>query len=343
MTDDRKTEQLRSRSANDEQTIEKLIRLGGQREEIDPACTARVRETVYQTWLAKNRQRSDLARNKSIKDRLPTRHMRIRLLWSGLAASLLLGAVTIITLSQRPNEAPTVVATVKVLQGTVTGDGRLLAQGAELRTGQEIQSGSIGGLAIILTNGALVKLDRLTKVRFTSQQDLELKSGGVYFDSQGNGDIRVHTTRGVIQDIGTQFETRLAQNELLVRVREGKVKVDQAETAVFVASGQALQLADGAARVTEIAVGGQWLWADALDENFSVADRPMAEILAWLCHRENWILQYHNETDQQRAQADIIRGRLNIGDGKEMLRQLSLISDMQFHFDDRVLVIRYSK
>lgn len=342
MTDDKKIAKLLSHADADEQTIEKLIRLGGQREEIDPACTARVRDRVYQAWLEKHGQNPKSAENETRKQRHAQRiNKRTWFPFAGLAASVLLGLMTISILLQRFHDAPAVVATVKTVQGKVTQDGAPLTSGSEVSTGQPIKTGDTGGLAIVLANGSLVKMDRLTQARFTGPQDLELMTGAVYFDSQEKGNIRVHTVRGLVRDIGTRFETRLSHDELLVRVRDGKVRVDQAKTAVFVASGQALQLTDGAASVTEIPAGDPWLWADAMDDNFSLADRSMAEILAWISRREGWTLRYRHETDQQRARADIIRGRLSISDSEDMLQQLSLISDMRFHFDDQILVISY--
>ncbi len=297
---------------------------------------------MYQAWLEKHGQNTRPAENETWNQRRLQRiNKRTWLLFAGLAATILFGVLTISRLPQSIQKTPEVVATVMIVHGKVTQNGTLLTPDSAVSTGQKIEIGNSGGLAIMLANGSLVKMDRLTQAHFSSPHDLVLTTGAVYFDSQGRGNIRVHTARGVARDIGTRFETRFSNDELLVRVRDGKVRVDQAETAVFVASGQALQLADGAASVTEIPAGESWLWADAMDEGFNLADRPMAEILAWLSRREGWTLKYEQEADQQRARADIIRGRLSISDSRDMLRQLSSISDMRFRFDNQILVISY--
>lgn len=354
-TNDQKIEALLRHSTAEEQTIEKLIRLAGQREEIDPGCTERVRERVYQTWLRKQQQDQKSQESMTAQQRFFPRasqrvsgHRISRRAWfasAGLAASVLVGGLMFTDLSRFFQSKPAerdIVARVIALQGDATLGAATLAQASPIRAGEEVRTGNSGGVAVALANGSLVKIDRLTKVRFTNREDMELIAGAVYFDSQEKGNIRVHTSRGMASDIGTQFETRLSENELLVRVREGKVRVDQAQTAVYVASGQALQLTEGTARVTEIpADDEQWIWADSLDDNFSLANRSMAEILVWISRKEGWALRFQQEADQQRARQDIIRGRLSIGDSEEMLRQLSLISDMRFQLNDKTLLVSY--
>lgn len=334
--------QLRG-SAADEQTIEKLIRLGGQREEIDPERAERVREQVYQVWLKKQRQDQSSHEGDSREQHFFQRANR-RAWWGfvGLTASMLLVGVMLTGLPQFFHGQGETVATVRALQGSATLDGVSLAPVSAITAGEELSTGSRGAVALTLANGSLLNIDQRTKVRFTGREDIELIAGAVYFDSQEKGNIRIHTVHGVASDIGTRFETRLSENELLVRVRDGEVRVDHAQTAVYVASGQALQLADGAAHITEIAADDeQWIWADAMDDNFSLTNRSMAEILAWLSRKEGWTLRYQHKADQQRARQDIIHGRLSAGGSAEMLRQLSLISDMRFHLDNKTLVVNY--
>lgn len=339
----KKIEALLRRSAADEQTIEKLIRLGGQRAEIDPELAERVREQVYQVWLRKQMQDTASHEGGAREQRFFRRTNR-RAWWgfAGFVAGMLLVGVMLTSLPQFFYGQGETVAIVSALQGGATFDGVPLVLESSITSGEKLSTGKRGAVALALANGSLVNIDQLTKVRFIGREDIELIAGAVYFDSRGKGNIRIHTVHGVARDIGTRFETRLSENELLVRVRDGEVRVDQAQTAVYVASGQALQLTDGAAHITEIAADDeQWIWADAMDENFSLTNRSMAEILAWLSRKEGWTLRYQHDTDQQRARQDIIHGRLSAGGSTDVLRQLSLISDMRFTLENKTVVVNY--
>lgn len=338
---DKTIEALLRQSAADEQTIEQLIKLGGLQREVDPQCTERVRQRVFQVWLAKQSQNSP---SPESPDRASGALRWNRRTWWGALgmAAMLWAGVVMVGLPRLLHVRGETVATVRSVMGTATANDVSFGSGSSLKTGDELSTDKSGAVVLALPNGSIVKIDKLTKLRFTGPEDIELFAGGIYFNSFNQGHIRIHTTRGVASDIGTEFETRLLENELLVRVREGKVRVDQAKTAVYVASGQVLRLAQGTARITNIAVDDEyWIWADAMDDDFSLTSRSMAEILVWLAHKEGWSLIYEDAADQQRARQDVIHGRLNVVDGAQLLRQLSLISDMQFQLKNKILSVSY--
>lgn len=323
---------------NDEKAIEALIRLGGQRDEIDPRQTERVRHHVYQAWLQKNQQQDRPSLITYLGSMVTHARPKSSKVFASAAALVLIvfGAQQFLQEKRKP------VANVKALEGHAVYQGVNLQTTDSIATGTEVSTGTPAGLSLELVAGGVLKLDQYSRIYFMDRENVRLLSGAVYFDSKGSGSIHIHTPHGIARDIGTQFEARLSPGKLLVRVRDGRVRVDRGKNAVLVDSGQALQLADGAAEVSDIPPGQEpWVWADALDEDFTLDGHSMAEILAWIARRETWTLTYADDLARQRAGEDIIHGDLETQDSRELLRQLSLISDMRFELNANSLMVHY--
>jgi ferric-dicitrate binding protein FerR (iron transport regulator) len=107
-------------------------------------------------------------------------------------------------------------------------------------------------------NGATLRVDKETRVRLDSSRVATLDRGAVYFDGTHRG-IAIKTPFGEIRDIGTQFEARLRDGSLRVRVREGSIDLrGNIATAgmELVANGQT---------VTKNAIavsGAEWKWIE---------------------------------------------------------------------------------
>ncbi len=90
---------------------------------------------------------------------------------------------------------------------------------------------SVGTLAMTLTSGVHLRLDASSTARLDSATDVVLERGAVYVDSAGAhptqpdaSPISIHTPAGLVRDIGTQFEVRLDDAGLRIRVRDGEVR-----------------------------------------------------------------------------------------------------------------------
>lgn len=326
----------------DEEHIEKLIRIGGKRDDIDPACRERVRQHLLRVW--SEQQEKSNGNKKSTEDNNQFfKNTFFRTIpwyqpWS-LAAGILCICISIFMFQREPQSE--VIASVVSMQGSIYLQENTLKNGDTIRTGQKLHTTN-ATMTLKWHDGAILKFDRQTQIHFINKHEVSLLAGAIYFDSNDSSHIRIHTSRGVVSDIGTQFETRLQPKNLLVRVREGEVKVEkQKGNPLYVTSGKALQLTDEHNEISDITKDDQWLWVDAMDEDFNFDGRTMAEVLSWIAQRENWTLQFKSEQDKKQAQEDILHGKLNITSSQELLKQLSLISDMQYQITNNTLIVNY--
>jgi len=75
-------------------------------------------------------------------------------------------------------------------------------------------------------NGNTLRLDANTRVAFVADDIVRLERGTLYFSSEGRSrPVTIVTPFGDVHDIGTRFETRLSENDVQVRVDEGRAEL----------------------------------------------------------------------------------------------------------------------
>jgi ferric-dicitrate binding protein FerR (iron transport regulator) len=107
-------------------------------------------------------------------------------------------------------------------------------------------------------NGATLRVDKETRVRLDSARVATLERGAVYYDGTHSG-IAIQTALGEIRDIGTQFEARLSDGLLRVRVREGRILLRGT------IAEAATELVANSQTVTKNAIavsGAEWRWIE---------------------------------------------------------------------------------
>ena len=223
---------------NDEEQIAALLRMAGPRPRVSDERAARVRAAVHEEWQRNVKRRSGVK-------------------WLAVAAAVIVAVILIIPRAKQPTNPPAIVAQVQAIRGTTTPTLTPSASIAEA-TWIETLTGSTLSLD---WNGATLRLGEGTRVQLDART-ASLERGILYFDGAHSG-ITIKTRFGEIRDIGTQFEVRLSESSLRVRVREGRIdlrrggRVDIAEAATEL-------IADGTS-VTKNAIavsGAEWKWIE---------------------------------------------------------------------------------
>jgi len=280
-------ERMRDQERDPERTAERigaLLRASGRRPAIPPARAARVQLTTRATWEATVVRRA--------------RGRRLRL-WTALAAAAVVVAGAGLMLRGRstlPATPETIgraeIATGEVwsrpsAQGEAATSGRLRA-GDEIGMGTEVTTASDGRVALHLASGHSLRLDAGTQLRALSGRTLVLEHGAVYVDSGGGartavGTIEIRTPLGEVRDVGTQFEVRMLDASLRVRVREGTVSVAGRGATLAMTAGEELTL-DPAGRAVRGRVdpfGAEWAWSEAVARFGDLQGRSLREFLDW--------------------------------------------------------------
>ncbi|MFT7651341.1 MAG: hypothetical protein ACI9ON_000892 [Limisphaerales bacterium] len=71
-----------------------------------------------------------------------------------------------------------------------------------------------------------IRLSKGARAEIYSGEELRLLNGSIYIDTQGDADITILTPFGTVSDIGTRFAVTVDENQLVVGVRHGEVRVE---------------------------------------------------------------------------------------------------------------------
>ena len=313
---------------------ERLIKLAGERDMPSAEGMERARLAAHESW------------TRMLKAREPApQNSRFKLLGFALAAGI--AAVGVMLWTQRPLPAtPQLVAHV----ATLAGDARLEEAGAEIaarvllpiHTGSTLATGD-GRVALTFGDALSLRVDRQTRLRFDSRDQVTLLSGALYVDSGGINAVpalRIDTPAGAVRHVGTQYQVHVAGNVTLVRVREGRVLLTRASgEPTDIASGDELQVsgADVRWRHGLPAFGDDWEWSAGIAPALEIENRPLTEFITWVSREHGWQVRFVDVALQSRA-ADIrLHGSLDPLDSAAMLERVSLVTGVPLNARDGVL------
>ena len=193
-----------------------------------------------------------------------------------------------------------------------------LEVGQTVHAGHKIATGAEGRLALALASGPSVRLDVDTRVSILSDAALRLEQGAVYVDADpaagsAGKPAEILTDWGVIRDVGTQFEVRLLERSLRVRVREGLIVLEGAGPAHEVPSGIQLDVArDGTVARMEISPHGpEWEWVESIAPMIDLEGKTAEEFLQWIARERAWTLRFSDAVVAGSASRTSLSGSLD--------------------------------
>jgi ferric-dicitrate binding protein FerR (iron transport regulator) len=262
-----------------DQDLERLLKSVGPRE-LPPAEIERaVRARAHADWQAMLRENRDRRNRRGA---------------FAIAASLVTAAFGLWIASTQSGGPPAAVGTLAVAVGEVRersgrfSGWRVMGDGDVVVAGRTLQTGAGGRAAIALPDGMSLRVDRDTRIALVDSARLRLERGTLYLDS-GSGQVRtaqllVETPTGSVRHVGTQYELRLLDAGVQLRVREGRVEfrsptglVEHGQT-----GEQLVIFGDGRVQRGEAPRSGpSWDWvADAAPE-MDLEGMSLARFLAW--------------------------------------------------------------
>lgn len=289
----------------DDDQLAELLRIAGPRVEAPLDRSARVRQSVHQHWRAHTRRR---ARRRWIGVSLTL------LSTAALVALVIRGGLPWATTDPVP-AAAAIVATVERMDGVVQAwpdgadpvDARTLAPDTGVHADDWVTTGARGRVALRVTNGVSVRLDVGSRARLSSPMVIELSEGAVYVDTgQEVTGLEVRTPLGTARDIGTQFEIRVRDSALRVRVRTGVVELWRDDRPISARPGTELMVTDDGIVSSAVSpFGPAWDWVVGIAPALEIDGRTLAAFLEGMSREHGWTVHYA-DTALERDAADII-------------------------------------
>jgi ferric-dicitrate binding protein FerR (iron transport regulator) len=262
-----------------DQDLERLLKSVGPRD-LPPAEIERaVRERVHADWRAMLRENRD---------------RRTRRGALALAASLVAAAFGLWIASTQSDGPPAAVGTLAVAVGEVRerssrfSGWRVMGDGDVVVAGRTLETGANGRATIALPGGMSLRVDRESRIALVDASRLRLERGTLYLDFEPSrvrtAQLRVETPTGSVRHVGTQYELRLLDAGVQLRVREGRVEfrsptglVEQGRT-----GEQLVIFGDGRIQRGEAPRSGpSWDWVADVTPEMDLEGMTLARFVAW--------------------------------------------------------------
>jgi ferric-dicitrate binding protein FerR (iron transport regulator) len=307
-------------NAEPDATLEELLRKGLETAPLDQASLDRIKAATSREW-------------KLATPRVPAARHPARRRWIGaLAAAAGIAGLIVLGALLRSGVEPAAVGTLsRVRAGSIEAHGaflrhRALAVGDVLRVGETIVAQ--GPALVTLAGGGTLRIASGTAIEMSSKTRLTLQRGLIYvdtpLDSAENGKLQLMTQAGLIEHLGTAYEVLSDGGTVRIRVREGKIRLQDGANAVI--AGQGTELTAGSqgavSRRKFDPYGAEWDWVASLAPPFNTDGRSLFDFLQWASRELGRQLEFADPRAEQVARRTVLHGSIG-GDG--VLESLSTV------------------
>jgi ferric-dicitrate binding protein FerR (iron transport regulator) len=225
-------------------------------------------------------------------------------------ATAVLGFAAVVSMVPRDSAVPGGAVAV-VEHADRARDG--LHGGASVAINDQIETADASRIALRFTDGTSLRIDARTRVRVVSASAIELTSGAVYVDTgTENGRFEVRTPLATARDIGTQFEVRLLDGQLRLRVRSGVVELrDGARSFSGRPGTEVLWSASGAVSRPAAIHGADWEWIARLAPRIEMEGQSLAVFLERTAREQGWTIEYRDPAVERDALRTVLHGSVD--------------------------------
>lgn len=301
----------RTPTGDDEQggeveTTRRMFQVAGPRAAPPAERQSRVRSHVHAHWDGNVRRR-----------RVGPRRVAA---WTGMLAAAAAVMLIVSRLDDRsaPAPVPATAAWIAKIGGPQdaahrampAGFPRPLAVDEAVLVGETIETGGAGRVGLRFADGTSVRLDVSSRATLVAPRAIELSSGAVYVDTgTGARRLEIRTSLGTARDIGTQFEVRLVEARLRLRVRTGAVELSDRNRSVTGHAGTEILFSATEAESRPFApFGAEWQWPVEVSPPIDIEGVPLATYLDRVAREQGWTVQYVDSTLARDAGRIILHG-----------------------------------
>jgi ferric-dicitrate binding protein FerR (iron transport regulator) len=321
--------------ADGDEEVGRLLRIAGARATAPAAAEARVHAAVLAHWraAAAARRRRGIFVTAGLVAAAAVLLIVVMPVLRDRGAGFRPGGASIATLVRVAGS----LRTIPVLEG--------LEAGAAIPEGTEVQTGPDDRVALLLSDGTALRIDRETRIRLLPGPLVDLQRGAVYAETKepatGPRALRIRTSLGMVRDVGTRFEVRLAGSVLQVSVRAGVARLERGSEAHEAGAGaQLVAEQDGAVAIRSKPVyGPDWDWTQSVAPEFAIEGRTLGEFLSWAAQETGLRVRFEDPAIEPHVVATVLHGSIHGMRPDEALGAVLPTCGLRHRVEDEALVI----
>lgn len=286
-----------------EHDIEQVLKAAGPREKPPAEIERELRESLRREWRA------------VVTERRGRRRTAYALAAGVMAAAI--GAWIAVPQFTAPAQAVGTIAQsfgdMRVRSGWL-GRWREAGDGRSVTTGAVLATGPAGRGALALAGGISARLDQSTQVRVAAADRLVIDHGAIYVDagadSASAAPLEIVTPAGSVRHLGTQYEVRVSDSTVRLRVREGRIEWSSDAGSATGVAGEELTIAENG-RIGRGAVathGEAWDWVAAAAPAIDIEGLSLAGFLGWAARELGCRVEYSTPEIEQEAAGVVLHG-----------------------------------
>lgn len=278
--------------------LARLLRLAdSEAPEVRPAAFRRARMAVESEWLRTLRARR-----------------RRRLAVVGGVGTVLAAAVALLLWLRLPTADPADSEPfAQLVRGSLIQQDESIAVGSEVVRGADLRTSENQSAAIRLADDRSLRLARGTTVRLVGLSRVELRAGALYVDSPPSAAGRplvVSTPHGEARNLATQFELRVMDDTLRLRVREGKVRLETTGQDVVAVAGMEVAWTPDEVETRAVPLRGE-LWRPYVElAHFELDGATLGEFLQWVARETGLRVEWSAASLEVRSRGVVLHGTL---------------------------------
>jgi ferric-dicitrate binding protein FerR (iron transport regulator) len=225
-------------------------------------------------------------------------------------------AATILLVLPRLNLESPIVAKVD----RVVGEGAVVVEresavplqpAASVHVDQLLRTAPNVRMALQLGPHLEVRMDEESQAKFAAADRIVLYRGALYVDASSaqSPPLSIETPYGKVQHVGTQYDTRVDDRSLRIRVRTGAVVLVRDAQVTTAQGGEQLRVsASGVRREPTAVSGADWKWVAQVAARFDIENHSLAEFLEWTGRETGYEIVYASDRVQDAARQVILHG-----------------------------------
>jgi hypothetical protein len=156
--------------------------------------------------------------------------------------------------------------------------------------------------------------------------------------------LRVATTAGAVEHVGTAFEIMSDDRSVRVRVREGSIRFLGKTDTIFASAGTELLAAPGKtiSRRSIDTYGSEWLWMSALPPDYEIEGKSLIGFLSWVSRELGRPLDFADANARQIADRTILHGSVRGQAPLQAMSKVLLTASLSYEIRGDAILVRSS-
>jgi len=223
------------------------------------------------------------------------------------------------------------------------GENWQLNNQVNIESGKWLKTGKNSYASLNLSDGGQLRVNQDTQIEIVDLSEVRLLSGGVYHDADNSfalKPLKIKTTFGDIQHIGTRYLVNIDNDGLHVAVRNGLIEINNNHVTRQLSEGKQLNISESGQEETSVSPHDKiWSWTTIAGNSFSTKGKSLYDFVVWYAHENGYKINWNNQ--QFNTKKVMLSGKLTNLSQVQQIKTVFLSTKYNYEINQGILAILY--